>query len=471
MQTHNKSLLNLIRFLSLIINISLEDQIIKLKVNQPGEIFIINNTKIPNPDEIYINSELNFTNTSIITIENIAHEIELRFTNKLTTCENMFSTLSHIKEIDLTNFDSSECTNMDFMFNDCIFLEKIQFGNFNTGQVTSMCNMFANCSSLVDLDISGFNSSKVTNINLMFYACEKLRYLDLSNFNSSSVTTAYGLFMDCFNLENINLTGFKTNNIKNFCLMFNNCSSLKSLDLSSFDTYFADCIGYMFYGCSSLTSLNLSNFYSMYAFWIMDYMFGQCINLEYINLYNIHDKGGQLTFSNKGFLEGTPENLVMCYQLSNARGINTKFNEKKCTVFDCGEDWKKYQKKINASTGECMISCNEGGNNLYEYNNKCYNQCPQGTKENIANFTCEDIIIEKTEYINDINQENTIKITNVETAFDSTNNILRSDIDTANNDSNITSKIISTSLNTDIYIYIIVILFLSLEMNVNSIKH
>jgi hypothetical protein len=69
----------------------------------------------------------------------------------------------------------------------------------------------------------------------------------------------------------------------------------------------------------------------------------------------------------------------MCFNSENARGLNTMLGKKECGSFDCSTDWKKYQSKINAETGECLISCSGEGNSLYNYNNKCYRTCPEGT--------------------------------------------------------------------------------------------
>ena len=68
--------------------------------------------------------------------------------------------------------------------------------------------MFANCSSLISLDLSGFDTSKVTFMNYMFHDCRVLQQLDLSGFDISKVTKMMYMFARCGKLKS--LIGDKT---------------------------------------------------------------------------------------------------------------------------------------------------------------------------------------------------------------------------------------------------------------------
>ena len=57
------------------------------------------------------------------------------------------------------------------MFSKCSSLKELDLSNFNTSNVTCMDSMFCNCSSLNELNISNFNINKVTNMNQMFSGC------------------------------------------------------------------------------------------------------------------------------------------------------------------------------------------------------------------------------------------------------------------------------------------------------------
>ena len=49
---------------------------------------------------------------------------------------------------------------MRSMFNKCISLKELNISNFNTTNVTNMSFMFSKCSSLKELYISNFNTNK-----------------------------------------------------------------------------------------------------------------------------------------------------------------------------------------------------------------------------------------------------------------------------------------------------------------------
>ena len=69
-----------------------------------------------------------------------------------------------------------------------------------------MNTMFQNCYELEHLDISNFNTSNVTNMSWMFNECHKLKYLNLLNFSINCDT------QNMFKNINKNNCQFKTNN-------------------------------------------------------------------------------------------------------------------------------------------------------------------------------------------------------------------------------------------------------------------
>ena len=60
------------------------------------------------------------------------------------------------------------------MFEGCSSLKQINLSNFNTNNVTDMSYMFNGCSSLKQINLSNFNTNNVTNMYRMFDGCEKL---------------------------------------------------------------------------------------------------------------------------------------------------------------------------------------------------------------------------------------------------------------------------------------------------------
>ena len=69
--------------------------------------------------------------------------------------------------------------------------------SFEENKHMMLDNMFASCTSLTSLDLSNFDTSNVTDMLGMFYRCETLTSLDLSNFDTSNVTDMDGMFRFC----------------------------------------------------------------------------------------------------------------------------------------------------------------------------------------------------------------------------------------------------------------------------------
>ena len=149
--------------------------------------------------------------------------------------KNLFSYLTNLKSIDLSNFDTSDVTNMNGMFMGCTSLTSIDVNNFNTSKVTDMAFMFDFCISLQSIDLSNFDTNKVTNMEVMFESCQSLESLNISEFNTSNVTNMYAMFYNCSSLTNIDVSKWNTNNVTNMYAMFGECSNLKTIFVSEYE--------------------------------------------------------------------------------------------------------------------------------------------------------------------------------------------------------------------------------------------
>ena len=214
----------------------------------------------------------------------------------------MFQGCTNLTAIDLSNFDTSNVTDMNYMFLECSSLESIDLSNWDTSKVTGMSRMFDGCSSLESIEgLSTFDTSKVTDMEVMFRGCSRLISIDVSGFDTSNVTSMYGMFHGCSKLISIDVSGFDTSNVKYMSRMFYECSSLASIDLSNWNTTGLasastsnNLINSMFYNCTSLTSVNLSNWHisnnmlsSMKSSSNSDpAMFNGCNSLTSLNLSN-----------------------------------------------------------------------------------------------------------------------------------------------------------------------------------------
>ena len=193
--------------------------------------------------------------------------------------------IKNILEIDISNFDTSNVTNMEAMFTGMSNLTTLNLSNFDTSKVTSMDAMFGDMSSLIRLDLSNFNTSNVTNMDTMFGGMTNLTSLSISNFDTSKVTNMYCMFNGISNLTTLDLSSFDTSKVTTMNAMFGYASALTTLDISNFDTSKVKDMSYMFQEMSSLTTLNLSNFNTSNVT-NMEYMFSFMPALTTLDISN-----------------------------------------------------------------------------------------------------------------------------------------------------------------------------------------
>ena len=124
---------------------------------------------------------------------------------------------------------------MSHMFNFCISLISLDLSNFDTSQVTDMSSMFSSCFSLISLDLSNFDTSLVTDKKYMFSSCSTLTSLDLTNFNTSLVTDMKFMFGDCSSLTSLDLSNIDTSLFANMSSMFDHCINLEYINLKNFN--------------------------------------------------------------------------------------------------------------------------------------------------------------------------------------------------------------------------------------------
>ena len=129
----------------------------------------------------------------------------------------------------------------------------------NTANVENMSSMFLVCSSLASLDLSGWNTAKVTKMSDMFLGCSKLASLDLSGWNTGSVTDMSFMFNFCSSLASLDLSGWNTANVTNMSGMFLGCSQLENICVGngwSTGEVTESESSNMFGGCTSLPNFN-----------------------------------------------------------------------------------------------------------------------------------------------------------------------------------------------------------------------
>ena len=133
-------------------------------------------------------------------------------TENVIYMQEMFAGGNKLITLDLSDFDTRNVTNMLGMFTGWYTpelksyettLNNIIFGdNFITSNVTIMSDMFS-ITDIKNLDLSFFDTSKVTNMYHMFSGCDLLENLNICSFDISNVSKLDGIFLNTKNLKKV----------------------------------------------------------------------------------------------------------------------------------------------------------------------------------------------------------------------------------------------------------------------------
>jgi len=191
-----------------------------------------------------------------------------------------------ILEIYLEGID--KITDASEMFCDCLLLTNLEdISEWDTSNITNMSKMFMNCESLSFLDISKWNVINVTNIKYMFYGLKNLKKLsDLSGWNTSNVTNMSHLFENCESLPFLpDISKWNIINATDISHLFGNCRSLSSLpDISRWSTDSIIDMSHLFENCESLESLPDISKWNVKNVKNMEYMLFCCLRLKTITI-------------------------------------------------------------------------------------------------------------------------------------------------------------------------------------------
>ena len=352
---------------------------INLVIKGKGQSYFLNSSFYLEPKEVIINGETKTNVKKIFNFEKDYNNVTIIYEDKLNSCENMFNGITNITEIDLTEFDTSEVTNMDFMFNQSINLEKITFGNINTSKVESMSWLFQNCIRLKSINISNFDTSSVKNMDGIFRYMETITSIDVSKFNTQNVENMFDMFGYCYKLTSINVSNFNTSKVTNMQGMFFHDYELKYVDLSNFDTRNVINMRYMFEKNYKLKRLELSNFDTSLVIDVRS-MFKGNSELIYLNLYSFTLREETNNYS---IFDSIYPNIKICINDSYTKNILKQYNK----FFNCSDICFKENIKIDLKYNICIENCNES-EFKYEYNNYCYEKCPEETYNIENEYLC-----------------------------------------------------------------------------------
>ena len=149
-------------------------------------------------------------------------------TSEITDMSNLFMNCEC--DIDVSNWDVSNVTNMLAMFY-CCYDFNCDLSKWDVSNVTNMYSLFRRCNKFTGKGLENWNVSNVTNMKYMFACCNNFN-CDLSKWNVSNVENMSYMFNKCYKFEGKGLENWDVSNLKRRENMFNECTKL-TCDLSS----------------------------------------------------------------------------------------------------------------------------------------------------------------------------------------------------------------------------------------------
>ena len=362
-------------------------------------------------------------------------------TSSVDNMSQLFMLCKKLKSIDLSNFDTSSVKNLREMFSHCENIKIIDASNFNTSNVEIMEDIFGYCSSLEAVNLSSFDTSKVQVFKGLFYGCTNLKYLDLRNFTASSASHFWYMFTDCNSLVYVNLYSLRikenvdttcssiggiTKNVK-YCvndvftsnlLLKNNysdCSDICFHENIKFDMDENQCLekcgeykyetnNMCFEKCPEGLFKVYNGTTNCLSFKPEDFYFDSENNI-YKKCYNTCKQcveGGDeithncdLCINNFVFLNDSFVNKSNCYINCN---FNYYFDNENNNIYTCTQyDSCPNNYKLIKAKKKCIDNCTNDDIYIFEYNNSCFEKCPNGTLRINETFLCEEEFIKETD--------------------------------------------------------------------------
>ena len=208
--------------------------------------------------DVTINNDISFE-SCFRDVKTLEGKIDLAAFNNPEAVMNlrcMFRGCDKISQVDLSNFEAKEGSDLAEMFYGCkslkngkiTGLDKVYNGKYNTEFMFADIE-FSNADMLKSVDFTGYTTLKnffadwrwqrkldaadfqfastgITSLENFCRHNENLREADLSSINTADVTTFWDMFGQCYKLKKVNLDGFQVDSKDYVTYMFNGVENL-----------------------------------------------------------------------------------------------------------------------------------------------------------------------------------------------------------------------------------------------------
>lgn len=127
-----------------------------------------------------------------------------------TDIHSMCSNASSLKKVDLSNLNASHSKDASYLFCDAAKIQEMKFPKIKI-KTNNFDSVFDACNVPV-VDVSCFDTSECTSFKGVFNNTTAL-FTNLSKLDTHNVTTMYGCFMRCMGTPTLNLSGWDTSSL------------------------------------------------------------------------------------------------------------------------------------------------------------------------------------------------------------------------------------------------------------------
>ena len=351
-------------------------------------------------------------------------------TTSVNNMESLFQNCYSLTSIDLSKFQTSSVTTFAAMFSNLKAIKAIDASTFKGTNALNMYDMFGYCDNLISVNLANFDTPKVECMQGVFYSSNKIKYINLQHFDDTS-TDNIAYFFSSNQLLYLNLRKYATSNIhnKNFSDSFdvhpdnikycvedmntintilidrtNDCSDLCFQDNIIFDIEKSKCFcndNYKFeynnicyQDCPPNTHRILTDRYICSTSVPENYYLDNSDNINKIchsnckacNQYGTDEENNCLEcIDNYKFINDNYSIESNCYNECQNYYYFSGTNQYHC-VSNCPYN---YNKRIEEKK-KCIDDCGNDDEYIYEYNNRCYKDCPSTTKTYQEGKKCLD---------------------------------------------------------------------------------
>ena len=276
----------------------------------------------------------------------------IEITNMTTLLKN-----KDLTDIDLSEWDVSNVTNMHDMFMESTNTNTINISKWNVSNVTDMSRMFSYC-DLTDIDLYEWDVSNVTNMHDMFMESKNTNTINISKWNVSNVTDMSRMFSNCD--IDTDLSEWDVSNVTDMYAMFDNCKTFNQT-LNSWNVSNVTDMSRMFSNCDKYNNgntkliWNTSKVLDFSNMFLNSTSFNQ--DIEFKNLKRDYNNGEDVKYINMAYMfkDAINFNNILTFDVSQVNNMESMFNN--CKKFNQNiSEWSTSSVvNINNMFGGCSV--------------------------------------------------------------------------------------------------------------------